>query len=94
MGRITTKECKSVEGENLKLTIQSSSDDAMVVELQNSSYNSEKWGKIKSFVMLLMFIGLSSSMSFTNVYILAIAVFLLMVNLFLIVQLVEKGELG
>lgn len=93
MGRLTTKDCKSVEGDNLKLVVNSTSDDAMVVELHNPSYNTEKWGKIKTFVMLIMFIGLSTSMNITNIFILAIAGILLLVNLFLLLQLVDKGEL-
>lgn len=91
MGRLTTKDCKSVDGDTLKLVVNSTSDDAMVVELQNPSYNTEKWGKIKTFVMLLMFIGLSTSMNITNIFILAIAGILLLVNLFLLLQLVDKG---
>lgn len=93
MGRLTTKDCLSVEGEALKLVVNSTSDDAMVMDLQNPKYNTEKWGKIKTFVMLLMFIGLSSSMNISNVFILAIAVILLLVNLYLLMQLVDKGEL-
>lgn len=92
MGRLTTKDCKSVEGENLKLVVNSTSDDAMVLELHNSNYNTEKWGKIKTFVMLLMFIGLSSSLNISNIVILIIATILLLVNLYLILQLVDKGD--
>lgn len=91
MGRLTQKDFRSVEGETLKLTVNSSSDDAMTVELQNPNYNTEKWGKIKTFVMLIMFIGLSTSMNITNIFVLGLAGVLLLVNLFLLMQLVDKG---
>lgn len=92
MGRITTKDCMNIEGEKLKLTINTTSEDSMVVDLVNVNYTKDLWSKIKTFVMLLMFIGLSSSLNFTNVFILVIAVILLLVNLFLLVQLVHKGK--
>ena len=76
----------------MKLVVNSTSEDAMILELQNPNYNSEKWHKIKTFVMLLMFIGLSSSLKITNLIILAIALVLLLVNVYLILQVVDKGR--
>lgn len=91
MGRVTIKDCKSVEGEKLQLVVNSTTEDAMVLELLNPNYNSEKWNKIKTFVMLLAFIIFSSSMHITNVFIFAIAIVLLLINAFLLMQIVEKG---
>lgn len=93
MGRITYRDCKSVEGGNLKLVINSTSEDAMILELQNINYNMEKWGKIKTFVMLVAFLVFSTTMNITNVYIFAIAIVLLVINVVLLVQLVDTGKL-
>lgn len=91
MGRVTNKECRNVEGQKLQLVVNSTTEDAMVLELQNPNYNSEKWHKIKTFVMLLAFIIFSTSMHITNVFIFAIAIVLLLINAFLLMQVIEKG---
>lgn len=91
MGRISSRDCKSVEGQQLKLVIDSVSEDAMVMELQNTNHSSEKWYKIKTFAMLVAFLVFSSSMQVTNVFIFAIASVLLLINTFLLISLVDKG---
>lgn len=90
-GRVTNKDCRNIEGQKLKLVINSGSDEAMVVELQNPSFNAEKWNKIKTFVMLLAFLIFSGSMQITNAFIFGIAITLLIINAFLFLQLIEKG---
>lgn len=92
MGRISSQDFKSVDGGKLKLTINSTSEDAMVFELQNTNYHLEKWGKIKTFVMLVAFLGFSVTMNITNVYIFAIAIVLLIINIILLAQLVDSGN--
>lgn len=80
----------SVDGQRLKL-IFNEYNDTIQADLLNPHYHTEKWAKIKTFVMLIMFIGLSTSMHMTNMFVLAIAVVLLGINLFLLLQLIDKG---
>lgn len=80
----------SVDGQRLKL-IFNEYNDTIQADLLNPKYQTEKWAKIKTFVMLTMFGGLSTSMNMINTFVLAIAVVLLGINLFLLLQLIDKG---